>query len=230
MPAMDARRWSGLTEFGWVTLALLTVALAWDASGLDMAFAHLAGGPGGFPWRDNWVLAVVFHEGARRFAWVVALGICLAVWWPLGPLARIGQRDRLQLAASTLLGALAVSVLKAGSHTSCPWELSDFGGLAQYASHWSLASDGGAGRCFPAGHAASGFTFVGGYFAFRTTSPRLARAWLAAALGAGILLGLAQQWRGAHFMSHTLWSAVVCWGVACLLHAAWPRTWSAEGT
>jgi membrane-associated PAP2 superfamily phosphatase len=230
MPGMDARRWSGLTECGWVTLALLTMALAWDAGGLDMAFAHLAGGAAGFPWRDNWVLAVVFHEGARRVAWVVALAICLAVWWPVGPMARIGQRDRLQLAASTLLGALTVSVLKAGSHTSCPWELSDFGGLAQYASHWSLASDGGAGRCFPAGHAASGFTFVGGYFAFRTTSPRLARGWLAAALGAGILLGLAQQWRGAHFMSHTLWSAVVCWGVACLLHATWPRKWSAEGT
>lgn len=227
---MDARRWRGLTECGWITVALLVAALAWDASGLDLAFARLAGGPAGFPWRDNWVLVNFSHEGARRFAWVVALGICLAVWWPVGAFARIGQRERLELAASTLLGALAVAVLKAGSHTSCPWELSAFGGLAHHVSHWSLAGDGGTGRCFPAGHAASGFTFMGGYFAFRLADARLARIWLATALATGILLGLAQQWRGAHFMSHTLWSAVACWGVACLLHAVWPRKWSAEGT
>lgn len=226
---MDVRRWKGLTECGWVTLALLAAALAWDASGLDLPFAQLAGGASGFALRDNWLLVTFAHEGGRRFAWLFALVLCLAVWWPVGPLARIGQRERLQLASSTLLGALAVSVLKFGSHTSCPWELADFGGVARYVSHWSLAGDGGAGHCFPAGHAASGFTFVGGYFAFRQTEPRVARRWLAAALAAGALLGLAQQWRGAHFMSHTLWSAVVCWGVACLLQATWPRDWNAEG-
>jgi len=208
---------------------LLSVALAWDASGLDLPLAHLAGGASGFPWRDTWLLATAAHEGGRLLAWLTALVLCIAVWWPFGPLARIGQRERLQLAVSTLVGAVAVSLLKSGSQTSCPWELSDFGGLARYVSHWSLLTDGGRGHCFPAGHAASGFTFVGGYFAFRSASPRLARRWLAAALAAGILLGLAQQWRGAHFMSHTLWSAVVCWGAACLLHMAWPRTWSAEG-
>lgn len=221
---------SAWKEWGWVTLALVAIACAWDASGLDLPLAHLAGTAHGFPLQENWFLNAVMHEGARRLSWVVALAICLVVWWPVGPLARIGQNERVKLAASVLLGALTVSILKSGSHTSCPWELSDFGGLAQYVSHWSRATDGGRGHCFPAGHAASGFTFVGGYFAFRATEPRLARRWLAAALSAGILVGLAQQWRGAHFMSHTLWSAVVCWGVASVLHAAWPRSWGAEGT
>jgi membrane-associated PAP2 superfamily phosphatase len=46
---------------------------------------------------------------------------------------------------------------------------------------------------------------------------------------AGLAFGLAQQWRGAHFMSHTLWSAAVCWGVALAVKSAWPRAWSAEG-
>ena len=35
-----------------------------------------------------------------------------------------------------------------------------------------------------------------------------------AALAAGLLLGLSQQWRGAHFMSHTLWTGWVCWCLA----------------
>ena len=215
-------------EVGWLTLGVMVVILAWDASGMDLPLAHLAGSAAGFPWREHWLLAGVFHEGGRRLAWLLALVLCLGVWWPVGPLARIGQGERLQLAVTTLLGALLVSVLKTGSHSSCPWDLRDFGGLAHYASHWSLVPDGGTGRCFPAGHAAAGFSFVGGYFAFRRTDPRLARRWLAAALVAGLLLGLAQQWRGAHFMSHTLWSAAVCWAAACLLEALWPRAWGVD--
>ena len=227
---MTTRTRGGLAEAGWITLALASLALAWDASGLDLAFAHLAGGSEGFPLRDHWLLTAVGHEGARSFAWLLALGLCLAVWWPVGPLARIGQRERVQLALSNLLGALAVSLLKTGSHTSCPWELADFGGLAHYVSHWSLAADGGSGHCVPAGHAASGFTFVGGYFAFRSSQPRLARLWLGCALAVGFALGRAPPWRGAPFMGLTLWSAFVCWGVACLVQAAWPRTWTdAEG-
>lgn len=218
----------GPAEAGWLTLGLLVVALGWDASGMDIPLARLAGSVTGFPWRDHWLVSGVLHEGGRRLSWVVALAICLGVWWPKGPLARIDTSRRLQLAITTLLGALVVSVLKAGSHTSCPWELSEFGGLVQYASHWSLRPDGGAGHCFPAGHAASGFTFVGGYFAFRRTDARRARLWLAASLLAGLVLGLAQQWRGAHFMSHTLWSAAVCWAVAALVDAIWPRALRVE--
>ncbi|MDB5900211.1 MAG: phosphatidic acid phosphatase [Ramlibacter sp.] len=217
------------TEAGRITLAIMVVVLGWDALGLDLPLAHLAGSARGFPWRDNWLLGVLMHEGGRGLAWALALALSIGVWWPVGPLARITQRHRLQLAITSLLGALMVSVLKAGSHTSCPWDLTEFGGVAHYASHWTLRPDGGAGRCFPAGHASSGFTFVGGYFAFRHTQPRLARGWLAGSLAAGIALGLAQQWRGAHFMSHTLWSAAVCWCVACAVDALWPRARSAEG-
>lgn len=212
-----------------MTAALFTLALAWDASGLDLPLAHLAGSAEGFPWRDHWLLAGVLHEGGRRVSWLLAFALCLSVWWPVGPLVRIGQVERLQLASSALLGALAISLLKFSSHTSCPWELSDFGGLVHYASHWSVHPDGGGGHCFPAGHASSGFSFIGGYFAFRQSDPRQARLWLVGALGAGLTLGLAQQWRGAHFMSHTLWTAAVCWAVAYAVSAAWPRAWHTEG-
>ena len=43
------------------------------------------------------------------------------------------------------------------------------------------------------------------------------------AAGAGLLLGLGQQWRGAHFMSHTLWSAWICWMVGLAM------AWGARG-
>jgi membrane-associated PAP2 superfamily phosphatase len=43
---------------------------------------------------------------------------------------------------------------------------------------------------------------------------------LAAVLAAGLVLGLAQQLRGAHYMSHTFWTAWCCWVVACACDSA----------
>jgi membrane-associated PAP2 superfamily phosphatase len=212
-----------LSPAAWITLALLVAAAAWDASALDLPLARLAGSAEGFAWRDSWLLAGLLHEGGRRLSWLLALGLCLGVWWPIGPLERLSLSGRVQLAVTTLVAALVVSLMKAGSATSCPWDLGEFGGAARYVSHWSLLPDGGSGHCFPAGHASSAFSLVGGYFAFRRVDLPLAKAWLAASLASGLLLGLAQQWRGAHFMSHTLWTAVVCWCMAYLLDAAWPR-------
>jgi membrane-associated PAP2 superfamily phosphatase len=207
----------------WLTLFALAALLAWDQTRLDLVLAQLVGGPGGFALRDNWLLENVLHDGARRASWVLVVALCLGVWWPVGPLARIDFSARLQLAATSLAAAFAVSLLKGFSDTSCPWDLAGFGGAARYVPHWMFIADGGPGHCFPAGHASSGFAFIGGYFAFRDTDLRLARIWLAAALGAGLLLGLAQQLRGAHFMSHTLWTGWICWLVALMLDQMWPR-------
>ncbi|MCM5681205.1 phosphatase PAP2 family protein [Schlegelella sp. S2-27] len=215
-----------------ITLALLCLVLAWDASGWDLAFARLAGGAHGFPWRQHWLLTTVLHQGGRALSWALAFWVCLSVRSPSGPLARLDTSHRLQLALSCLLSALAVSVLKTVSATSCPWDLSVFGGTARWVSHWHWhwhwgAGDGGTGGCFPAGHASSGFAFVGGFFALRRQAPRAARAWLAVAVMAGFVLGLAQQWRGAHFMSHTLWTAWLCWALAGAVDAAWQR-WASQ--
>lgn len=208
-----------------VTAALALLLLAWDFSGLDLALARGFGGANGFPWRDNAFLTIVMHDGAKRLAWVLALALCVAVWWPVSGLLHLPLHRRLQLAVTTLLAVLVVGALKSFSTASCPWSLADFGGVAHYTPHWEhvFAPDGGSGQCFPAGHASSGFAFVGGYFAFRETAPVMARRWLAAALLAGGVLGLAQQIRGAHFTSHTLWTAFICWCVAWAMDGLFTR-------
>jgi membrane-associated PAP2 superfamily phosphatase len=208
------------------TLLALIAVLGWDASGLDMTLAAWSGGPAGFPLREHWLLTGVLHEGGRYAAWLLVLALALMVWWPLGVFRRIGLGKRLQLVVTALAAVLVVSGLKALSRTSCPWDLASFGRSALHVSHWALLThDGGSGRCFPAGHATSGFAFVGGYFAFAAAAPRVAWVWLAAALCAGLLLGVAQQLRGAHFMSHTLWSAWLCWCVALLIDGVRFDTW-----
>ena len=219
------------TRIAWFSAAALAALLLWDRSGLDLALAQLAGSPQGFPLREHWLLSDVLHTGGKALAWLLVMGLCLAVVWPVGPLRRLTPARRLQLAVSALLASALVSLLKTGSHSSCPWDLQEFGGVARYASHWVgwLDADGGAGQCFPAGHATSGFAFLGGYFALRHEQPRLARVWLALALLAGFVLGVAQQLRGAHFMSHTLWTGWLCWMTAWLSDPLFVNTRTSTG-
>jgi membrane-associated PAP2 superfamily phosphatase len=203
-----------------LTLISLALLLLWDATGLDVALASRAGTPIGFPWREHWFLVKVMHEGARSLSWVLVIALFISIRWPFWILRRLSAGERAQLAFTTLASVLAVSLLKLTSSTSCPWDLQAFGGAAHYVSHWAWGvRDGGGGNCFPAGHASAGFAYIGGYFVFRRSSPGIARAWLACALVAGLALGLSQQLRGAHYMSHTLWTAWVCWVTAFAIDA-----------
>ncbi|WP_198970862.1 phosphatase PAP2 family protein [Xylophilus sp. ASV27] len=203
-----------------VTAASLAALLLWDASGLDLPLARWFGSAQGFALRDAWLFEQGLHRGARMLSWLLLAVLAAAVWRPVGVLRRIDRPARLQLVATSLLALLAVALLKSTSHTSCPWDLSMFGGSAPYVSHWAFGvADGGGGRCFPAGHASAGFAFIGGWFVLRRAQPRAAFRWLMASLAAGLLLGLSQQARGAHFMSHTLWTGWICWTTAWLCDA-----------
>jgi membrane-associated PAP2 superfamily phosphatase len=212
-------------RFAGLALALLAALLAWDASGLDMALAHLSGGPPGFPLREHWLLTHVLHDDTRGLAWAFTLLLCAGVAWPAGPLVELPFARRLQLPVSALVATAVIATLKAVNGTSCPWDLAEFGGVAHHLSHWQgwLIPDGGAGRCFPAGHATTGFAFLGGFFALRGRLPRLSKVWLAMAIATGFVLGAAQQLRGAHFMSHTLWTAWLCWMTGWLIDPLFER-------
>jgi membrane-associated PAP2 superfamily phosphatase len=164
------------------------------------------------------------HEGARDLSWVLVIALFVAIRWPLGFLRRLPTAGRAQLALTVLASVIAVSLLKHASHTSCPWDLQAFGGVARYVSHWSWGiDDGGPGGCFPAGHASAAFAYMGGYFVLRRVSPRIAARWLGVAVVAGLALGVSQQLRGAHYMSHTFWTAWICWTVGFAIDLAVTR-------
>ena len=101
--------------------------------------------------------------------------------------------------------------LKVFSLTSCPWSLAEFGGSATHVSHWLIGqADGGPGRCFPGGHATAAFCFLPGYFILRPVARGAARRWLWATLAAGAVLTMVQVVRGAHYVSHSLWTGWCC--------------------
>lgn len=202
----------------WAALGLLLLLL-WEASGADLAVVRTFGSAAGFVWRDGWWARGVLHQGGRFLSWLVFFGLAaqavrVAYRRPAGP-DELSARARLAWLAIALVAVAWVGLLKHQSLTSCPWDLAEFGGRAQPVSHWRALllgqADGGPGGCFPSGHAVSAFTFFTQYFLWREHRPDVARAWLVGVWIFGLLFGAAQLVRGAHYPSHTLWSAWLCW-------------------
>lgn len=199
--------------------ALLATTLLWDLSPLDAWFMHTLGTAQGFALKEHWLLSHWLHDGLRQ---AMTGGWLLLGAWVLWP-ARGGlpRRERAAVLLLATLSLLAVNLVKNHSLTSCPWDLQAFGGPAHPVSHWAWGrADGGPGRCFPGGHASSGFAFLALCLpwldapAGRTRRHTVGWRWLAASLFIGLLAGAVQTLRGAHFPSHTLWTALICAAVS----------------
>lgn len=215
--AMNAAPHTPTLKSAWIVAGIgLLALLAWDAAGFDLAVIRPWADSSGFPLREHWLTRDVFHQGGRALAGcVLAVVVVLNLW--RGLLPGMTRRERLWWLATTVVCLLLIPVLKRQSLTSCPWDLNEFGGVAQYVSHWRFGvADGGPGHCFPSGHASSAFAFFAGFFAMRRAYPRLARGLLVGVLAMGFCYGWAQMARGAHYPSHTMWTAWICWTLTTL--------------
>lgn len=209
----------------WLILLLFT--LLWDFSGLDVAVMGWIGTPEGFPLQHHPLLERVLHDGLRQAASAV---LVLAWVWALLPdrFSAAAGPDRRRAVLLATAGLIAVNLIKQHSATSCPWDWRQFGGTVDVVSHWSWGvRDGGPGRCFPGGHASSGMNFLALALPWLvprrtgTWTPETAVSlqrrgwfWLGGALAVGLLCGVVQTLRGAHPPSHTLWTWLICSGVA----------------
>jgi membrane-associated PAP2 superfamily phosphatase len=206
----------------WVTLVILGLLLALEATRIDLWLAKLSFDEAtrSFPLREDFVTTRIAHDGVKFASVAVFVWIAVGVWRPIGPLRRLDQRSRVLLMVSVLACLVSVALLKRTSALHCPWGLSMFGGSAPYLRLFETVPTGWVrGGCFPAGHALSAFAYIGGFFAFRAAAPRIAWIWLGAVLLVGLFAGISQQLRGAHFLSHTLWTVWLCWIIAAVL--AW---------
>jgi membrane-associated PAP2 superfamily phosphatase len=211
---LERTRWLLL----WLGLPLLGVVL-WDITPADLVIAHWYGTAQGFALQDNYWLSHILHTRARQTGVLLGLVCVVAIWWPVGPLAplsRCTRRERVWLACMVWVCAAGIATLKASSHTSCPSDLQEFGGVARYVWHFAMGGDGGPGRCFPSGHASTFFSFLPVFWVLRRYNAR--RAWqvLAAICVLGLALAWVQVLRGAHYPSHVLWTMWLCWAAGAL--------------
>ena len=205
------------------TLALLAVVLLWDAGGMDLAVMQLWGTAQGFPLKGDPWLSKILHTRGQQASIVVYLLLWVLVCLPLGPWRLLSRRQRLASALAVTASVLTVSVLKRFSLTSCPWDLRLFGGPADYVSHWAWGvADMGSGQCFPGGHASSAFGFLAACLPFLLSGQarlqRLGWRLLGTVVLIGLVFGLTQTLRGAHYPSHTFWTAWICWTIGLVVY------------
>ena len=199
------------------------VIIALDHAGIDRLVSgwFFDAQSGGFPWRYNGFLEVVMHHWTKYLVILAAVaafaGYLISFLTPqLTPLRALF----LFAALALTLAPLVIATLKFFSMKHCPWDIAGFGGFVPYAGLFDAYPGNVApGRCFPAGHASTGFCLFAFHFLGRFLgNPLLARAGFALGLVAGLGLGLVRIMQGAHFASHVLWSGVVCWIVIVALY------------
>lgn len=196
-------RWQA---FGLLVTALLFIWLSRNEQ-LDWAVSHYwyDAASQRFPWQNNYWLDLINH---RLLKISVIAGAVLTLLWG------IYRRNARLIVAMLLIGIgpLVVGILKATSAHSCPWDLLEYGGKAMsFPLFVTTPAFSGPGRCFPGGHASSGFAVMALFFLFYPQRPRLAYwCWLGG-ITLGMLMGFGQIMRGAHFLSHNLWAGWWVW-------------------
>lgn len=197
---------------------LVCVALLVDISGFDLWLAkqmyHLEGGE--WAWRYSYLTETVLHRGVRKalvLATVVLLLTAIASHW----VQRIRHLQRWfwYLVLCFITTPLVVAIAKQLTHMDCPWDVLQLGGQYPYL-HLLQAHPGTwrYGHCFPAAHASGGYALIALYFFLAAHFPRWRFAGLAFALIIGLINGFTQQLRGAHFLSHDLWTIAIAWFVS----------------
>ncbi|HEX8601485.1 MAG TPA: phosphatase PAP2 family protein [Pseudoduganella sp.] len=171
-----------------------------------------------FPMQHAWLAETFNHVILKSlFSALGAFAVMRAIWDAVRPAPHWSATYRngvRVLAMSAVFVPLVISLLKRASVSHCPWDLQRYGGAAPYIRllEWMPAGIE-PGHCMPGGHASSALWLIA-IAAFWWPGNRLkALAAGGAMLVLGGIVGWLQQLRGAHFLTHTLWSM---W-VACAL-------------
>jgi membrane-associated PAP2 superfamily phosphatase len=215
-----------LVDWHWaaIPLALVFLLLIVDfATDADRALTRLVFDPASdaFPLRDSFWLEVVLHHWTKYV--VITLACLVVAGWLLSwllPALGAERRVLLFLALALTVAPAGITVAKAISGKHCPWDIDEFGGLVPYTRLLETRPASlPPGRCFPAGHASTGYALMAFYFAARARRmAKFAYVALAAGIAAGTLLGLGRVLQGAHFVTHVLWSGVICWSIMVVLY------------
>jgi len=222
MAVSDARLVWGAV--GGIVLSALLILWIGNNTDIDLALADAAydAATRSFPMQHAWIAERFNHVILKTALSVLGASvIVLALWDTIRPYRnwtasrRIGMRV---VAMSAVLVPSAISLMKHASVSHCPWDLQRYGGSAPYVRLLEWVPGGiGAGHCMPAGHASSALWLISIAAFWWPHRRRTAILVASAMLALGLTVGWLQQLRGAHFLTHTLWSAwvacVLVWGI-----------------
>lgn len=204
-------------------LILIGLFLLLDYTGLDLWFSDLFYVPsqGGWKYKHSWWAELVIHRGGRYMIVSIAV-VCVILIiesYSEGSIFIQYRRAALYLMLCIGLSTGIVAFGKMSINRHCPWDYSRYGGSVAYTTFFTpSAANAPRGHGFPAGHASGGFSLVALYFIFNDYNPRWAKASIILALGVGSLFTFGQLVRGAHFISHSICSLMICWLTSLVLY------------
>ncbi|AIL62105.1 phosphatase PAP2 family protein [Pseudomonas alkylphenolica] len=238
-PASRARFY--LANLGLPLLLALAAFVLFDLTEADLLISNMLLDPatGQFPLlHDQWFEKVT-HKWPRILPdWTGELsiiGALLSFVWPRvagtpqAPLTRLlvatriapvlrfttrYRRDFLFIIVAFALSTGVIHYLKSHTGVYCPVETTLYGGPhphLEWFSNFNLLEKAEDGRCWPGGHASSGFTLLALYFVALRHRWLHARKLLAAILLIGFVYGTTRVLQGWHYMSHTFWAGIFVW-------------------
>ena len=227
-----------LFNLGLPMLLAMAVFLVFDLTELDRAISNLLVDPasGQFLMRQSRWFEIVTHKWPRVLPdwtgeWAL-IGSLLSFVWPrlasrrpsrflektrIAPLLRFTtrhRRDLLFVVVAFALCTLVIHYLKSHTSVYCPVETTLYGGTElrkEWFENFTWLDKAGAGRCWPGGHASSGFTLLALYFVALRHRWAHARKLLMAVLLLGFFCGTTRVLQGWHYMSHTFWAGIFVW-------------------
>lgn len=204
------------------SLLFFELAMMFEVSYLDVGLASYYFNFVDERWRcyTCWWSNALLHTGGRLLTgsvWLYFFGVWLASF-RYTTLVFL-RRAYCYVWVAMICAGSCVTLLKRITNVDCPWALALFDGTYPYVRLLEDRPDYlPLSECFPSAHAAAGFAFLSLYFLWRDYH----RFWAYTGLGIGLLLGFlygyGQQARGAHFVSHDIWAAAVCWFVCLFVY------------
>lgn len=230
-----------LSNLGLPLLLALMVFLVFDLTRLDRWISDLLLDPvsGQFPLLHDTLFEKLTHKWPRILPnWTgeaAIIGSLLSLLWPrlqgfsrTAPLrllekTRIAallrfttryRRDFFYVVIAFALSTALIHYLKSHTGVYCPVETTLYGGTQahlEWFENFNLLGNAGSGRCWPGGHASSGFTLLALYFVARRHRWLHSRKLLVAVLMLGLIYGTTRVLQGWHYMSHTFWAGIFVW-------------------
>ena len=196
-------------------LMTLTVVLTgeWDMRVASWVYAW---GDNAWSYKNGFWTEQIIHKAGRAVTAVGVLTVLVLIAMTyLRPRLRGWRGPAIRLFTAIAISTALVSILKRYSGLDCPWSIVGLGGSNPYLTLFDLRPL--KSGCFPSGHASSGYAWLALYFFF--TEVRVTYRWAGLAVGVtvGLVFGIGQQLRGAHFLSHDVVTALICWVVPASL-------------
>lgn len=173
----------------------------------------------------HWLLEKSLHPWAYYIfyllpKWLLSLFSVFLLFQGVNSFRNGNKRRALQYGLVFLTLALVpllISIIKNISLVPCPYNLVEYGGTVEAESiiQFILLRNSTEGSCFPAGHASGGFALLG--LVFLARDHKEFWRYLFLANGLGFVMGIYQQARGAHFLSHNLVTQSIAFAVVLLI-------------